>query len=367
MNVREKYAEWVGPEIALERPLTDKEVEVIEAAREYWNTEDAFVKWFRQTCETTIPMLGNTYMHRTAQFTPPAGANEMVQGTTFFAIIDTRLFGVVRVFTIGNTGDRLQFDVSVSPIGFFLSGMCHKEATPADSLDILVKRVRKDESPIHVGRITDRVYSDQFVLTCRCRRKPREGSEERNEERNERKVEDEVEEEVEHQEDEEEEEKVEEEEEDRVEIEGMDLSGVEDDTLEIRTQRVVEMFKTVTGWSQPVPGSVTKLASLSLKVPVPAFFQWFAAALQVHKRMIRFVLGQKYMYTFQTRSQSILFARTHNVSTIRSSNSNPNLLTVFTPLPDRRIREWWVQYCPETKKFAYRDHRVDHISELFTA
>jgi hypothetical protein len=40
-------------------------------------------------------------------------------------------------------------------------------------------------------------------------------------------------------------------------------------------------------------------------------------------------------------------------SVIRVCNFNPNLLTVFTPVDRREIREWWIQYRPEDGTFVH--------------
>lgn len=348
------------------RELTADEVQFLSDLR---NNHPRYDAWFRQASECTIPLLGKLYTSGKARFTESEIAD-------FEVVIHPRLFGVVVVRVRKN--DRVyRFNVSVSPIGTFVLNVCHKDLPPTDTLEMLLMDA-PDFSEIFTdfSHLTDRIYSEHFVLTCQCRceRKVEEGCEEGCEEgdRKEENSEENVEENVEENQDNEDnlannqdnggddQDNVEEE-----NVEGVDLANVEADGLAERRQRISDLFHAVLSYPL-IDASATYLATESLKQDPHSFFRWFTEALQIRQHIGRYTRGQPYIFAFLSRWESIRLARRYGVSVIRSCDHNSSLLTVFTPLPDSRIREWWIMYSPEDASFTTGGgEKYHHISELF--
>lgn len=356
--IADKYAHLVDLRILNARPLTASEIQVLEESRANW---PEFDQWFAQVCECTLPMLGNLYLQHKACF---AKTVEPSEHTDFVITIHLRRHSVIILHTFSQDGTlKFKNQINVSPIGVFFDNECHLSTIPCDSVEFLMKTINDedddDEDEKILSTLTERIYRIGFVLTTGCLHCNNKGSE------NTENVDHD------HEEDHEEDEKNESV--DTVDtIEGVDLADASHDTFPLRVARITDMYRSVMGndFSQ---SSAKLLAEQSFRNggDIYSFFKWFTDVLSIRRKIGPHVRDQTYACAFLPRWRCMKLARSNQISIIRSSDVSPFLLTVFTPVDDSRIREWWVIYDPSTEKFTHRDdangiHRiVDHISKLF--
>ena len=338
-EIQALYLQFVDERVGIQRPLFPIELETLSEICEKM-TQPKFEQWLKKVCQCTIPMMMYSYMDQHI----PIGFwthSQVVQLNRPFVIsflpgrVSTIEF-LSREFNVRTKMSKWHaYYVKVSPCGFLLRNDMNDgfpyPPYPYDTIDQMISDkmgIRYDSN--NDVDFAERVYAQQSFLPFVPR-----------------------------------------------------PSKYPDDTKEDRQQfgaKLMEMYhEKCAATLSELPSQCWNPQLMRFQyhsMGNDAFFEMFSSRLELLARIRP--CPKKFCYQIASRGRTLKLLTTCHVKQhclIRTCDYDPNLLTVFSFTPDRRVRERWVHILPiqdEDTNTTYNmyylhgqpDHMVEDLVEL---